>query len=157
MNSRIHLFLVYFKIALFVLSRLCSVEWRSDLWMTNWNARETKWSWRIFILWRVDPFLGNALANTFPRIEKWKIQILVNQFVAVESTGVSMDTSNQKAFPRIFLRYTSCRSYKNQVNRKTIVKSLSVVDQTRMEPVRIEQVRLQSYCELLKLIVIKRF
>jgi hypothetical protein len=68
-----------------------------------------------YILWHVNPFIGNELTNTFPGMRKWKMQILGNQFVAVEATSVSMDMSNQQTFPRIPLRYISGRSDKNQV------------------------------------------
>lgn len=52
------------------------------------------------------------VGNTFPGIQKWQIQILGNQFIAVELTGASMDTDNQH-FP------LSGFSDKNQVSRKS--------------------------------------
>jgi hypothetical protein len=41
----------------------------------------------------------------------------VDELVATESTGVSMDTSNQQIFARISISYTSGRADKNQVSR----------------------------------------
>jgi hypothetical protein len=114
-------------------------------------------------LWHVGPFLGNELANTFPRrydswtqtslgikqtllrIREWKVQTLANQLIAVESTGVSMDTSIYKHFDRIPLRYISGRSDKNLVIRKV---NLNQVSQSRRKtrredsrsPIRMERV-----------------
>jgi hypothetical protein len=67
------------------------------------------------VLWHADPFLGNEVTNTLPGIREWKLQTLGKQLVAVESTGKSMDTSNQQTFPKISLRCISGRWDKNQV------------------------------------------
>jgi hypothetical protein len=112
------------------------------------------------------PFLGNEWTNTFPGILKRERYILGNELVAVDSTGVSMDTNYQQTFPSIPLRNIIGLSDKKQVIRTWVVNERSVSslvgqtrmesvivqvcrNQTRMERVKIEQVRLRSYCELL--------
>jgi hypothetical protein len=65
--------------------------------------------------WR--PIAREQVINTFPGIRKLKMfpqrLILGNQHVAMGSTGVSVDTSDQQTFSWILIRYVRCRSDQN--------------------------------------------